>query len=65
MCQTVWIQIRPNILSGLIWVQTVPKSSLQTTLVDKEFNSIVLFMFIHHIGKRESFIELLNDRDYK
>ena len=22
-CQTVWIQIRPDILSGLIWVQTV------------------------------------------
>ena len=24
-CQTVWIQIRPDILSGLIWVQTVCK----------------------------------------
>ena len=24
-CQTVWIQIRPNILSGLVWVQTVCK----------------------------------------
>ena len=22
-CQTVWIQIRPDVLSGLIWVQTV------------------------------------------
>ena len=22
-CQTVWIHIRPNILSGMIWVQTV------------------------------------------
>ena len=22
-CQTAWIQIRPDILSGLIWVQTV------------------------------------------
>ena len=24
-CQTVWIQIRPDILFGLIWVQTVCK----------------------------------------
>ena len=26
---TVWIQIRPNILSGLIWVQTVCKDLQQ------------------------------------
>ena len=24
-CQTVWTQIRPDILSGLIWVQTICK----------------------------------------
>ena len=35
-CQTVWIQIRPDILSGLIWVQTVFKGYQQTTLVSKE-----------------------------
>ena len=35
-CQTVWIQIRPDILSGLIRVQTVSKGSQQTTLVGKE-----------------------------
>ena len=29
--QTVWIQIRPDILSGLIWVQTVCKGHQQTT----------------------------------
>ena len=34
-CQTVWIQIRPDILSGLIWVQTVCKGYQQTTLVGK------------------------------
>ena len=33
-CQTVWIQIRPDILSGLIWVQTVC-SYQQTTLGEK------------------------------
>ena len=40
-CQTVWIQIRPDILSGLIWVQTVCKGYHQlTTLVGKEtFNN--------------------------
>ena len=35
-CQTVWVQIRTDILSVLIWVQTVCKGYQQTTLVDKE-----------------------------
>ena len=30
-CQTVWIQIRPDILSGLIWVKTVCKTVCQQT----------------------------------
>ena len=30
-CQVVWIQIRPNILSGLIWVQTVCNLGYQQT----------------------------------
>ena len=30
-CQTVWIQIRPDKMSGLIWVQTVCKGYQQTT----------------------------------
>ena len=34
-CQTIWIQIRPNILSVLIWVQTVCKGYQQTTQVGK------------------------------
>ena len=39
-CQTVWIQIRPDVLSGLIWVQTVCKGYQQMTKVatsGKEF----------------------------
>ena len=32
-CQTVWIQIRTNLLSGLIWVQTVCKGYQQTIKV--------------------------------
>ena len=35
-CQTVWIQISPNILSGLLCVQTVCKGYQRTTLVDKK-----------------------------
>ena len=35
-CQTVWIQIRPNILLGLIWVQTVCKCYQQMTPLGKE-----------------------------
>ena len=40
-CQTVGIQIRPDVLSGLIWVQTVCKGYQKTTkspLVGKELN---------------------------
>ena len=37
-CQAVWIQIRPFISSGLIWVQTVCKRDLQMTLVGKELS---------------------------
>ena len=41
-CQTDWIQIRSDILSGMIWVQTVCKCYEQTTLVDNEFiNQII------------------------
>ena len=35
-CQTVWIQIRPDVLSGLILVQTVTKEYQQPTLAGKE-----------------------------
>ena len=44
-CQMVWIQIRTDILSVLIWVQTVSKGYQQTTKVatskkrDKESSS--------------------------
>ena len=36
--QTVWIQIRPDILSGLFWVQTFCKGNQQTALGGKELN---------------------------
>ena len=42
-CQTVWILIRPDILSGLILVQTVCKGYQQTTLVGTELNSSLYF----------------------
>ena len=35
--QTVWIQIRPDILSGLIWVLTICKGYQLMTLEGKEF----------------------------
>ena len=35
-CQTVWNQIRPDILSGLILVQTICKGYHHMPLVDKE-----------------------------
>ena len=35
--QSVWIQIRPDILSGLIWFQALCTGLKQTTLTGKEF----------------------------
>ena len=35
-CQILWILIRPDVTSGLIWVQSVCKGYQQTTLVGKE-----------------------------
>ena len=42
-CQSVWNQIRFNILSGLIWVQTVCKSYQEMALVGKDFRREKLF----------------------
>ena len=42
-CQTVWIQIRPDILSGLIWVQTVCKGYQQMTLSRHWVNKTLKF----------------------
>ena len=36
-CQTVWIQISPDLLSGLIWFLTVCQGYQQRTLEEKEF----------------------------
>ena len=33
---TVWIQIRPDIMSGQIWVQTVYKDNRSVTIAGKE-----------------------------
>ena len=45
-CQTVWIQIRPDILSGLIWVQTVCKIYLQTTPAGKGLSMSVFCLLL-------------------
>ena len=44
-CQTVWIQIRTDRMSILIWVQTVGKVYLQTTLVGKELINLMALFF--------------------
>ena len=41
-CQAVWIQIRTDILSVLIWVQTVCKVYEQMTLAGKELMPLIL-----------------------
>ena len=44
-CQTVWIQIRPDILSGQIWVQTVCKGYQQTRV--NNANLVKQFFLLH------------------
>ena len=45
-CQIVLVQIRPGVLLGLIWVQTVCKSYQQTTLGDKKLILEILMLQI-------------------
>ena len=54
-CQTDWIQFRPNILSGLIWLQTVCKGYEQTTIVSKELNKLqgLSESSWHHLEKKD------------
>ena len=40
-CQAGWIQIMPDVLLGLIRVQIVCKGYQQTTLVSKEFMTMI------------------------
>ena len=40
-CQTVWIQIKPDVLLGLIWDQAVRKV-YQTTPVGKEVTGVII-----------------------
>ena len=39
-CKTVWIQIRPAILSGLIWIQTFLQRLSKVYLTVSVFNSL-------------------------
>ena len=41
-CQTVWNQIRPDVMSGLIWVQIVYKGCQQTTPAGRDFMKNVI-----------------------
>ena len=49
-CQTVWIQIRTDVLSVLIWVQTVCKGYQQATRTAN---------ILYHLQKILSFVTLL------
>ena len=43
-CQTVWVQKRPDVLSGLIWIQTVCKDHQQTTKFAAGWQSFNTFL---------------------
>ena len=61
-CQTVRIQIRPDILLGLIWVQIVCKGYQQATLEGKELMCILVkiagsFLLIVEFWEKELLFE--------
>ena len=41
-CQTIWTQGKPNVLLGLIWIQTVCKVYQQNTGRQRDLNQIAL-----------------------
>ena len=59
--QTVWTQVRPNNLLGLIWVQTVCKGYQQTTLVGKELSIIWDFPFFQEHLFKSGYDELTSN----
>ena len=44
-CQALWIQIRPDVLSGLIWVHTVCKDNPQATKVTVGRQKLIFVCF--------------------
>ena len=46
-CQTVWIQIRTDKMSVLIWVQTVCKGYQQTTNVPASMVTLIVVTNVH------------------
>ena len=47
-CQTVWIQIRPDDSSSLIWVRTVYKGCQQVTLAVKDLLKLPVSVYYFH-----------------
>ena len=50
-CQTVWIQIRTNILSLLIWVQTVCKCYQKTTKAAAVNERVIVYSCISNYAQ--------------
>ena len=48
-CQTVWTQIRSDIMLDLIWVQTVCKDYQQKTLAIRRVFFVVFFIYINSV----------------
>ena len=56
-CQTVYIQIRPDVLSGLIWVQTDCNRYQQTTLADTVLTRIDCICFEPKLHLLSTFLQ--------
>ena len=60
-CQTVWIQIqiRPDVLSGLIWVQTVCTGYQQMTKVATNREELIIYDFFSFIAISEVMLSVI------
>ena len=58
-CQTVWIQIRPDVLSGLIWVQTVCTGYQQMTKIATNGEKLIIYDFFSFIAISEAMLSVI------
>ena len=61
-CQTVWIQLMPDILSSLIWAQTICTGYQQTPIIGKKSidNSLCNFSPINFKYQNQLFRKILS-----
>ena len=63
LCQMVWIQIRTNVLLGLIWVQTVCKGYLQLAKISAS-KELINYLFCFHMSNCIHYYIMLENKTF-